>query len=333
MTPSGHGSPRYSFVVPTFRRPDMLEGCLESLVALDYPSDRIEVIVVDNGGASEHSGDVGRRFRARLALRYFVNRVNQGYGYSVNRGLAEAQGDLLVILNDDARPAADMLRLCDDLLSSSHGIGCVGCRPIEAGYQRSGEGIGRISERGEVVANFDIDCGDPIDVEHVYGFCYVFTRQALELAGLNDRTLLAKPYSSGNRIETSHCLSIREKGLRVVFHPKMVAVHLAKPRPDMSERSPRWKLNATRNTIYLYLKHFGPLGKGAAALRLTFLDDVGLLSLLRHPTRENAAYFSNGLHARVSAYWHWIRYRVAPTNDSVTDLQHELARSEGGVLW
>ena len=44
----------------------------------------------------------------------------------------------------------------------------------------------------------------------------------------------------------------------------------------MSEVSLRWHLNAIRNTLYLYLKHFGLFGKRAAALRLTFVKDVGL---------------------------------------------------------
>ncbi len=195
----------------------------------------------------------------------------------------------------------DLLALCDALLASDPAIGCVGCRAIEKGYANSGEGIGRISETGEVIANFNLDCGHPIEVEHVYGFCYVFTREAVRRAGLCDTTLLAQPYSSGNRIETDHCLSIREAGLKVVYHPGMVALHLAKPRPDMSEISLKWKINAIRNTIYLYLKHYGLFGKGGAALRLTFLVDVGILSSLKHPTRSNLSCTSPRAFAPVSA--------------------------------
>lgn len=300
------GVPAYSIVIPTFRRPDQLAECLESVLALDYPLDRIEVVVIDNGGEAESSQAAAEPFAGRLSLRYLVNPENRGYGYSVNRGITEARGDAILLLNDDARPAADLLAACDALLASDQAIGCVGCRAIEAGYKNVGEGIGRIDGSGDVVANFNVDCGQPIEVEHVYGFCYVFTREAIRRAGLNDTVLLAQPYSSGNRIETDHCLTIREQGLKVVYHPGMVARHLAKPRPDMSEVSARWKINAIRNTIYLYLKHYGPFGKGAAALRLIFVVDVGLLSALRHPTAGNWRYFGIGLRARASAVWHWL---------------------------
>jgi hypothetical protein len=167
-----------------------------------------------------------------------------------------------------------------------------------------------------IVGNFDVDCGKPVEVEHVYGFCYVFTREAVRRAGLNDGTLLAQPYSSGNRIETDHCLSIRRAGLKVVYNPRMVARHLAKPRPDMSEVSLRWHQNAIRNTLYLYLKHFGLLGKRAAALRLTFVKHVGILSTIRHPSRANLAYFVMGLRARASAYAHYVKYLMGPRFDS-----------------
>ena len=297
-------APLYSVVIPTFRRGEMLEACLQSLCALNYPGDRVEVVIVDNGGA-ENNQSVSRPFAGRLRLRHLVNRVNKGYGYSVNRGIVEAAGDRILLLNDDARPCPGLLGECERLLATDAAIGCVGCRADEAGYINGGEGI-----------------------EHVYGFCYVFTRRAVDLAGLNDRTLLAQPYSSGNRIETDHCLMIRRAGLRVVYNPRMVALHLAKPRPDMSEVSLAWKRNAIRNTLYLYLKHYGPFGKRAAAMRLTFLRDVGILSALRQPSRANLVYFLSGLRARGSAYVHYLKYLTGGNGDRPEVLRAILARDE-----
>lgn len=304
-------TPAFSIVIPTYRRGTELAECLESVCALEYPKDRIEVVIVDNGGA-EHTRGSAAPFMDRLAIRYLVNEQNRGYGYSVNRCIAESSGDAILLLNDDARPSPDLLVKCEALLTADPAIGCVGCRAIERGYARSGEGIGVIARGGEIIGNFDVDCGAPIEVEHVYGFCYVFTREAVRRAGLNDRTLLARPYSSGNRIETDHCLMIRRRGLKVMYHPGMTAVHLAKPRPDMSEVSLRWHRNLVRNTIYLYLKHFGPLGLGGAALRLTFFAHLGLVSMLRRPTPGNIKYFVNGLGSRTSAYWHWLKYLFTP---------------------
>jgi len=318
-------TPRYSIVIPTYRRAVPLAECLESVCRLDYQLDAIEVIVIDNGGP-DHTAGAADPYLQRLQLRYLINKQNRGYGYSVNRGIVESRGDCVLLLNDDARPQPDLLSECDRLLASDPKIGCVGCRAIEQGYASDGDGIGRIAEDGRVIANFDRDCGRPIEVEHVYGFCYVFTREAIARAGLNDRTLLAQPYSSGDRIETDHCLSIREHGLKVVYNPRMIAVHLAKPRADLNERSLRWKRNSIRNTLYLYLKHYGLFGKRCAALRLTFLIDVGLLSAIRRPTPGNVTYFLNGIRARASAYWHYVLYLASWRRQSAESFQRLLAK-------
>lgn len=307
-------TPRYSIVIPTYRRGESLAECLESVCALDYPLDRLEVVIIDNGGV-EHTRAAAMPFGDRLRIRYFVNPVNRGYGFSVNRGIVESTGDCILLLNDDARPMPDSLKECDRLLDSDSAIGCVGFRAIENGYVNWGTEVGCI--RGAVVfGNFNIDCGKPIEVEHVYGFCYVFTREAVRRAGLNDRTLLAQPYSSGNRIETDHCLSIRRRGLKVVYDPRLVAVHLAKPRPDMSEVSLKWHVNTIRNTLYLYLKHFGLFGKRGGALQLTFVQHLGLLSAIRRPNRANLAYLSMALQSRASAYAHYFKYLIGPRFDA-----------------
>jgi GT2 family glycosyltransferase len=311
MTIAQGAAPAYSIVIPTFRRPDQLAECLACVAALDYALNGVEVIVIDNGGPAESSESAADSFRHRLAINYIVNPQNGGYGYSVNRGIAASAGARIVLLNDDARVRPEFLRQCDAVLDADPRIGCLGCRADEDGYRNAGGGIGRLDQSGEVVGNFNLDCGAPIEVEHIYGFCYVFTREAVRRAGPCDETLLARRYSSGNRIETDHCLSIRRHGLKVVYDPRIIVRHLAKPRPDISEVSLPWKVNAIRNTIYLYLKHFGPFGRGAAALRLTFVSDVGLLSMLKQPTRYNVAYFATGLRARASAYGHYLLYLMS----------------------
>ena len=316
-------TPAYSIVIPTYRRGESLAECLKSVVALEYQKDRLEVVIIDNGGA-QHTQAFAEPFREWLPIRYLVNVVNRGYGFSVNRGIVESSGDRILLLNDDARPSPDLLIKCDALLAADPSIGCVGCRAIETGYQNWGTDVGYLRDDGNIVGNFDVDCGHPIEVEHVYGFCYIFTREAVRRAGLNDRTLLAQPYSSGDCIETDHCLSIRRAGLKVMYHPGMAAVHLAKPRPDMSEVSLKWHKNAIRNPIYLYLKHFGLFGKHGAALHLTFFKHVGIVSAVSRPSGSNVAYFFNGLSARVSAYWHWVKYLAGPDIDTVAAVRKVL---------
>ena len=41
--------PQFSVVLPTYNRPDLLANCLKALENQEYPSNRYEIIVVDDG--------------------------------------------------------------------------------------------------------------------------------------------------------------------------------------------------------------------------------------------------------------------------------------------
>jgi GT2 family glycosyltransferase len=299
----------YSLIVPTYRRPDVLRVCLERIAALDFPPDTIEVRVYDNGAPAD-SRAIVEAFHGRIAnLTYTLNESGHGLGYSLCRGAEECTGDRVVEMNDDALIGSDFLTRLDAVFGADDRIGVVGVRAIEEQYFNLPGGIGTIDARtGDVVGNFNRPTDGVIDVDHVYGFCYAYTRAVMDAGGRHDRTLLAKDYSSGNRIETDQCLTAKRLGFRVVYDGTHAVTHLAKPRADMSERSAKWKVNHTRNTLYLFLKHYGPFGRRALALRSCFLHDVGIVSLLKRPTKANAAYFATGLRARASAVWHWLRH-------------------------
>ncbi len=88
--------PPISVVVCSRDRTALLEGCLHSLLALDYPD--YEIVVVDNApsdGATEC-------LAAGLPVRY-VRELRPGLDRARNRGIAEARHGLIAFTDDDAR--------------------------------------------------------------------------------------------------------------------------------------------------------------------------------------------------------------------------------------
>ena len=63
-----------------------------------------------------------------------------------------------------------------------------------------------------------------------------------------------------------------------------------------------------------------------AALRLTFMNDVGILSAIRTPTAANWSYFFHGCGSRISAYWHWVKYLAGPRADTPVAFQDFLSK-------
>jgi len=104
--------PFCTIVVPTPRRPQQLAQCLDALARLEYPRERFEVIVVDDGGGVPLD-DVLEGARRQLDLSLITQRC-AGPGAARNRGVAAARGELLVFTDDDCRPRPDWLRILVD---------------------------------------------------------------------------------------------------------------------------------------------------------------------------------------------------------------------------
>ena len=83
-----------SIVVPTYNRADLVERLLNSLASQTVQA---QVIVVDNG-SSDETAAVLSRFRDVEVLRL---ERNEGFARAVNRGAQRADGDALVLLNND----------------------------------------------------------------------------------------------------------------------------------------------------------------------------------------------------------------------------------------
>jgi GT2 family glycosyltransferase len=94
-------SPTVSFVVPTYRRPDVLRPTLVALLAVDYPHDRYEVIVVDDGSADETADVVVELQKGAEAKLVYIQQENAGAATARNRGARSATGDLLIFVDDD----------------------------------------------------------------------------------------------------------------------------------------------------------------------------------------------------------------------------------------
>ena len=100
--------PFFSIIVPTYNRPKKLARCLRSLAALNYPRDRFEVIVVDDGG-SQPLAAVMAEFEPEINLRCLVQ-PNRGPAIARNFGARQAHGRFLAFTDDDCDPASAWLR-------------------------------------------------------------------------------------------------------------------------------------------------------------------------------------------------------------------------------
>ncbi len=114
-------TPFVSVVVPTFNRPVALRACLEALARQDYPADRYEVVVVDDGSVAANA-DANRAIADAYRVQ-LLRQANRGPASARNHGVAVASGEYVAFTDDDCMPTREWLsRLADAATpTSAHG--------------------------------------------------------------------------------------------------------------------------------------------------------------------------------------------------------------------
>lgn len=94
-----------SVIIPTFRRPATLRVCLDALAPQRGPAGGWEVVIVDNEPPPGSEAVVAAwSDRMEVPCRY-VRESEPGAGAARNRGITEARGDVIAMLDDDVLPA------------------------------------------------------------------------------------------------------------------------------------------------------------------------------------------------------------------------------------
>jgi len=91
-----------SVIVPTRNRADLLKVNLKSLERQEHPSDRFEVIVVDNDSTDGTESVVKEKSgRGKIEVRYVLEK-EVGLAHVRNRGIEESRGEIVAYIDDDA---------------------------------------------------------------------------------------------------------------------------------------------------------------------------------------------------------------------------------------
>ena len=99
-------APTVSVLIPAFNEEKTIAASLASVLACDYP--RFEVIVVDDG-STDGTGEAVRPFLGDTRVRY-LRQENGGKAAALNRGAAEATGEIILFTDADSVFESDTLR-------------------------------------------------------------------------------------------------------------------------------------------------------------------------------------------------------------------------------
>lgn len=100
--------PFFSIIIPTYNREQTLAKGLSQIVDLDYPKERFEVIVVDDGSKISPK-EALQPFKNQLQLT-LITQPNLGAAAARNRGAEATKGDFLAFIDDDCSPSPQWLK-------------------------------------------------------------------------------------------------------------------------------------------------------------------------------------------------------------------------------
>ncbi|MFN8491951.1 MAG: glycosyltransferase family 2 protein [Caldilineaceae bacterium] len=240
-----------SVIIPVWNGAHFLPTCLDSLLA-QQTGDTLEVIVVDNASTDNSAALIAQRYPQVRLLR---NSQNQGFAGGCNRGLEAAQGDVLVLLNQDTQVQRGWLTaLLQALRDPAHGV--VGCKilyPDGKTIQHAGGWIDWPLGLSHHYGQGEVDQGQwnqSRSVEFVTGAALAVRRDVLAQVGLLD-----EGFWPGYFEDNDFCLRVTAAGYTVYYAADAVVFH----QESASWSDQRAKALAyQRGRLRFLLKHLPP---------------------------------------------------------------------------
>ena len=215
--------PVISVIVVTWNQAQFTLGCLRALQreALSPVSPPLQVIVVDNGSSDETAQLLDKLDGVQIIR----NQSNAGFVRAVNQGATRAQGDYLLLLNNDAFLRPGTLSVAEATLRRDIGIGAVGARIVlpsgflqEAGSiiwsdgSTLGYARGQSADAAEAMFRREVDYCSA-------AFLMTPRRIWQKLEGFDET------YAPAYYEDADYCMRLREVGLKVIYEPAAVIDH------------------------------------------------------------------------------------------------------------
>ncbi|MFP4227872.1 MAG: glycosyltransferase family 2 protein [Salinivenus sp.] len=251
-------APRVSVIIVSWNARSLLQECLPSVMATDYPN--FEVILADNASTDGSAAWVAREHPAVKIVRHPENWL---FARGNNAALPHATGSYVVLLNNDVEVPPDWLGPLVDVMESDAGVGAVQPKLLQydsrARFEYAGaaggflDRVGYPFTRGRLFDTMEADQGQYDEARDIFwatGAALLLRRSALDEVGLLDDTF------EMHMEEIDLCWRLWRHGYRVRVEPSSAVYHIGGA--SLPQSSPRKTYYNFRNSLLMLYKNLPP---------------------------------------------------------------------------
>lgn len=199
--------------------------CLDSLIKLDYPKDRFEIIISD-GLSTDNTKEVARNYTVKV-----VDNHKQLVVSGRNRGFKEAAGDIVVFTDADCTFHTQWLRnsikyFSDDKIGGVGGVTFM--PPDSSSFEKAIDFLFRLAEFFQATAHRK-GLSQPQEVNDIPGCNAMYRKEALKRVMPVDENLLTAEDAWMN-------FCIRKSGYKLMQAPDVILWHYRRNSPKRFAR-------------------------------------------------------------------------------------------------
>ncbi|WP_066041775.1 glycosyltransferase [Herbiconiux solani] len=120
-----------SVVIINFRGADDTIECVRQTLAVDFPADKLEIIVIENGSGDDSLARLTAAFGDEKQVRIVTSAENLGFTGGCNLGAKSAKGEFLAFLNNDAKPDKGWITAALAQFDVSPAVAAVGSKVLD----------------------------------------------------------------------------------------------------------------------------------------------------------------------------------------------------------
>lgn len=217
--------PVVSVLIPTRNNEKDLIDSLDSIGHLDYPFEKIEVIILDNNSRKE-SKDKVRDCLSNMTneKRIQVELIEHGDNYGVYTSRDELfkrvgeQSQFVLSIDDDVILPPQLFMELLPFFYKDKSIGIIGPRTVyDDTPSETAHGAGLVN--WWLGRYTDVNAEKVMECDYVIGCCMLIRREVIDTIGGFDRDY----YTSHGEVD--FCLKAKKKGYKIIYYPDVAVRH------------------------------------------------------------------------------------------------------------